>query len=135
MGVAIPGRSALRNSRRCSILRDMRTDSLAPFLAALLLLSTAPQAAAAAHSSHHTAQASPGDSIPSDPERERAGAVIGRIDIDNENIFDLKNPKDDNWLFRLAHRLHPVTRVSAIGEQLLFHTAERYSRHLLAVSA
>jgi hypothetical protein len=107
----------------------MRTDSLAPFLAALLLF-TAPQAAAAAHSRHKTAQA-----IPSDAELERSGAVIGSIDILNENIFDLANPKDDNWLFRVADRLHPVTRKQTISEQLLFHTGERYSRHLLEESA
>ncbi|MDE2052507.1 MAG: hypothetical protein KGJ72_15985, partial [Gammaproteobacteria bacterium] len=108
----------------------MRTDSLAPFLAALLLSLTAPQAGAAAHSQQESAQP-----VPSDAELERSGAVIGRIDIDNENIFDLKNPKDDNWLFRLANRLHPVTRVSTISEQILFHTGDRYSRHLLDESA
>jgi outer membrane translocation and assembly module TamA len=107
----------------------MRTDSLAPFLAALLLL-TAPRAAAAAHSRQQAAQP-----IPSDTELERAHAVIGRIEIHNENIFDLQNPKDDNWFFRLANRLHPVTRQQTIREQLLFHTGEPYSRHLLDESA
>ena len=108
----------------------MRADSLAPFLAALLLF-TAPQVAAAAHSRH---QASP-QPIPSDAELVRMGAVIGHIEIDNENIFDLENPKDNNWLFRLADRLHPVTRQRTISDQLLFHTGERYSRHLLDESA
>ncbi|MGH8318446.1 MAG: hypothetical protein ACREUL_10755 [Steroidobacteraceae bacterium] len=107
----------------------MRTDSLAPLLAALLLF-TAPQAAAAAPSRQRAEQP-----IPSDAELERTGAVIGRIEIDNENIFDLNNPKDNNWFFRLADRLHPVTRVATIREQLLFHTGERFSRHLLAESA
>src|SRR6185437_8668684 len=129
MDVAISGRSALRNPGRCSILRRMRTDSLAPFLAALLLLFTAPQAAAAAHSSQK------GQALPSDAELERSRAVVGRIEIDNENIFDLKNPEDDNWLFRLADRLHPVTRVATVREQLLFHSGEPYSRHLLDESA
>lgn len=107
----------------------MRTDSLAPLLAALLLF-TAPQAAAAAHSRHEPAQP-----IPSDAELERTGAVIGRITIRNENIFDLANPKDNNWLFRLADRLHPVTRKSTIRAQLLFRPGERYSRRLLEESA
>jgi hypothetical protein len=107
----------------------MRTESLAPFLAALLLL-TAPQVAAAAHS--HSKDAQP---LPSDAELERSGAVIGHIEIRNENIFDLANPKDNNWFFRLANRLHPVTRVATIREQLLFQTGERYSRHLLDESA
>ena len=107
----------------------MRTDSLAPFLAALLLC-TAPQLADAAHSPRQNAQP-----IPSDAELERSGAVIGRIVINNQNIFDLADPKDNNWLFRLADRLHPVTRVATIREQLLFRTGDRYSRHLLDESA
>src|SRR6185312_6254389 len=129
MHVAISGRAALRNYCGCSILRGMRTDSLAPFLAALLLF-TAPQAAAVTHSRHETAQR-----VPSDAELERSGAVVGRIEIDNKNTFDLEKPKDDNWLFRLADRLHPVTRVATIREQLLFQTGDRYSRHLLDESA
>jgi hypothetical protein len=104
-------------------------DSLAPFLAALLLL-TAPRIAAAADSQAKAAQP-----VPSDAELERMGAVIGRIEIQNDNIFDLRNPKDDKWLFRLADRLHPVTRQRTISQQLLFHTGERYSRHLLEESA
>ncbi len=107
----------------------MRTDSLAPFLAVLLLL-TAPQAAAAALSRNNTAPA-----IPSEVELERAHAVIGRIIIRNENIFDLANPKDDFWLGRLADRLHPVTRIRTVSEQLLFHAGQPYSRHLLDESA
>ncbi len=107
----------------------MRTDSFAPFLAALLLL-TALQAAAAAASRPKAAQP-----LPSDAELERLGAVVGRIEIRNENIFDLDNPKDDEPLFRLANRLHPVTRRQTIREQLLFHPGEKYSRHLLDESA
>lgn len=108
----------------------MRTESLAPFLAALLLF-TAPQVAAAAHSPNQTTT----QPIPSDAELERTGAVVGHVEIDNENIFDLNDPKDNNWLFRLADRLHPVTRSRTITDQLLFHTGERYSRHLLDESA
>src|SRR5690348_7398635 len=130
MGVAIAGSGALRKYYGCSILRRMRADSLAPFLAALLLLFTVPHAAGAAHSRQKSAQP-----VPSDAKLERSHAVIGDIDILNENIFDLANPKDNNWLFRLADRLHPVTRVSTISQQLLFHTGEPYSRHLLDESA
>jgi outer membrane protein assembly factor BamA len=107
----------------------MRTDSIALLLSALLLF-TAPHVAAATHSRDEAAQR-----VPSDAELERSHAIVGRIEIDNENIFDLKNPKDNNWLFRLADRLHPVTRVSTISDQLLFHTGEPYSRHLLDESA
>jgi outer membrane protein assembly factor BamA len=108
----------------------MRTDSLAPFLAVLLLLTAPPQAAAAAPS-----RPRPSPPVPSDTELERSHAVIGRIIIDNENIFDLSEPKDDYWLGRLADRLHPVTRVRTVSEQLLFRTGQPYSRHLLDESA
>jgi len=38
--------------------------------------------------------------LPSDAELERSGAVIGKIIIDNLNVFDLNIPKDDTPLFR-----------------------------------
>jgi surface antigen-like variable number repeat protein len=69
--------------------------------------------------------------IPSGAELEAAGAVIGQIFIDNENIFDLDDPKDNNGLFRLADRLHIRTRASVIRSQLLFRSGQRYSRRVL----
>jgi hypothetical protein len=69
--------------------------------------------------------------VPSDTELEASGAVIGNILIDNQNIFDLNNSKDDTWLFRLANRLHSRTRTSIIRDQLLFKPGQRYSRRLL----
>ena len=73
--------------------------------------------------------------LPSDAELERAHAVIGRVIVDNQNIFNLADPRDDNWLFRLADRLHPRTRAYIIREQLLFKPGDRYSRHALDESA
>ncbi len=107
-----------------------------PWLAATALAGTT----ASGTTSRKTA-AGPADhehasrALPSDAELERMGAVIGKIVIDNKNIFDLKNPKDDNALFRLANRLHRRTRRSLIRDQLLFHSGERFSEHLLAESA
>ena len=69
--------------------------------------------------------------IPSDAELEASGAVIGKILIDNQNIFNLDDPKDDSRIFRLANRLHFKTRASVIRNQLLFHSGQRYSRRLL----
>lgn len=80
---------------------------------------------------HPTAQAP----VPADAELERAGALIGRIEIDNGNIFDLRDRQDDNWLFRLTDRLHPVTRKSTIRQQLLFQGGDRYSGRLIDESA
>ncbi len=89
---------------------------------------TSPAAARA----HHRGRAR---GLPSDAELERSGAVIGKIIIDNKNVFDLKNPKDDNAIFRLANRLHRRTRRSLIRSQLLFKSGERFSAHLLNESA
>jgi hypothetical protein len=69
--------------------------------------------------------------LPTDHELEAAKAVIGKIIINNENIFDLDNPRDNTWLFRLADRLHKRTRPEIIHNQLLFKSGQRYDRRLL----
>ena len=45
---------------------------------------------------------------------EAAHAVIGTITINNQNIFDTTDPKENTWLFRLANRLHYRTRAGVI---------------------
>ncbi|HYB34112.1 MAG TPA: hypothetical protein VED45_11895 [Steroidobacteraceae bacterium] len=69
--------------------------------------------------------------VPPDAELEASGAVYGKIIINNENIFDLSDPKDDYKLFRLANRLHHRTRPSVIRKQLLFREGQPYSRRLM----
>ena len=69
--------------------------------------------------------------IPSEAELEASGAVIGEILIDNQNIFNLDDPKDDVQLFRLADHLHSRTRKNIVRDQLLFRSGERYSRRLI----
>jgi hypothetical protein len=69
--------------------------------------------------------------LPSDAELERAGAVIGNIIIDNLNVFDLNDPKDDTRLFRLVDHLHARTRQDVVRWQLLFVTGDKYSRRVL----
>ena len=65
--------------------------------------------------------------IPSFAELEAAGAVIGEIRIDNRNIFDLEDPKENGVLYRAANFLHIQTRASVIRRQLLFKPGERVS--------
>jgi outer membrane protein assembly factor BamA len=72
--------------------------------------------------------------LPSDAELERSGAVIGKIIIDNLNIFDLNDPQDDTKLFRLADHLHARTRERVIRWELLFVSGDRYSRRVLEES-
>jgi len=69
--------------------------------------------------------------VPSDAELEASGAVVGEILIDNQDIFNLDDPKENNWLFHLANDLHIKTQPRVIRRQLLFHSGERYSRRLL----
>jgi hypothetical protein len=69
--------------------------------------------------------------IPSPEELEAAGALIGQVLIDNQNIFNLEDPQDDNWLFRAADDLHPKTHADVIRHQLLFKPGEPYNRRLI----
>ena len=61
-------------------------------------------------------------------------AVIGRVILDKQNIFDLDNPKEDKWLYRWANRLHIVTRDTVIEQQLLFETGDAFSESALQES-
>jgi hypothetical protein len=72
--------------------------------------------------------------LPSDATLEKEGAVIGEVLIDNQNIFNLDDPKDDNKLFRLADRLHIKTRAKVVRSQLLFKPGDRYSHRLVEES-
>lgn len=69
--------------------------------------------------------------VPSDAQLEADKAVIGKVMIDNQDIFNLEDPRDNTWLFRLANRLHIKTRASVIRAQLLFKPGDLYRRRLL----
>ena len=72
--------------------------------------------------------------VPSFADLEAAGAVIGEVRINPQNIFDLDNPKENNWLFRLANLLHIQTRPSVIRRSLLFRSGERVSQRVIEES-
>src|SRR5579859_5837762 len=65
--------------------------------------------------------------LPTFEELEAEGAVIGDVRIINGNIFDLDNPKENNFLFRLANKLHIRTRTDVIERDLLFRSGDRVS--------
>jgi hypothetical protein len=73
--------------------------------------------------------------VPPDDELECSGAVIGDITIDNQDIFDTRDPHENKSLFRLANRLHYETRPQVIRNQLLFKSGDPYSRRILDESA
>ncbi len=70
------------------------------------------------------------EDLPDGEALERDAAVIGEIRLDKANVFDLANPEENNWLYRLANRLHIVTRDKTIEKQLLFKSGDPYSEKL-----
>jgi len=70
------------------------------------------------------------DSIPDEATLVTDGAVIGELVIERENVFDPSNPKEDNWLYRFANRVHIVTRDKVIRKQLLIASGDEYSKQL-----
>ncbi|MFT6578753.1 MAG: outer membrane protein assembly factor BamA [Zhongshania sp.] len=66
----------------------------------------------------------------SNPTTDQA-VTINSINIDVKPIFDESNPKENNWLFRLANRLHIPTRKKVIRDDLLFATNDPLNQHLL----
>ena len=120
----IPSRYGLRVIRAERARNPARRAS--PLLAALAALAVLAAATAAPARPPSSA---PG--VPSDAELESSGAVIGNVTIDNENIFNLDDPKEDKSLYRLADHLHLKTRASVIRHHLLFKPGDHYSRRLL----
>ena len=72
--------------------------------------------------------------IPSFAELEAAGAVIGEVRLDTEDIFDEDDPRENYGLYRLLNKLHIKTRPSVIQRQLLFRSGERVSVRVIEES-
>jgi len=68
---------------------------------------------------------------PAGDELEARGAVIGRIAVNRDNVFDTSLPTEDNWLYRLANRWHILTREAVIRQQLLIGSGDAYSQRLV----
>ena len=62
---------------------------------------------------------------------ESSGAVIRRVRISSNNIFDLQNPDEDRLLYRFANKAHVTTRPGVIQQQLLFAPGEKVSAQAL----
>jgi len=58
-------------------------------------------------------------------------ALVGEIKLRKLNVFDLSNEDENNWLYRLANRLHIVTKDRVIRGQLLFETGSHYDKRLI----
>ncbi|MDJ0908305.1 MAG: hypothetical protein QNI99_03860 [Woeseiaceae bacterium] len=64
-----------------------------------------------------------------------AGTTIGEIRFERQNIFDVDNPEENVWLYRLVNRFHILTRESTIRDQLLFHEGDVFDARQLEESA
>ena len=49
-----------------------------------------------------------------------------------QNIFDLKDQREDHPLFRLADKLHYATREKTVRNSLLFASGQRFHAHDIA---
>ena len=72
--------------------------------------------------------------LPSADELEAMGVTIGEIILDKKNVFDTTLPGENKSLYRLANRLHVVTRDSVLRQQLLFRSGDQFSRRLMEES-
>jgi len=64
--------------------------------------------------------------IPSFADLEAAGAVIGEVRIDNRNIFDLADEKENGILYRAANAIH--IRTQGLGRQTQIAVQARRAR-------
>ena len=65
---------------------------------------------------------------------ELSGAVIGHVNVRNNNVFDLDDPEENKALYRIANKIHATTRQDVIAQQLLFSPGERFSLQSLEES-
>lgn len=57
--------------------------------------------------------------------------IIDSVIIETENVFDLSEPKYDNFLFRLANKTHIVTRHPVIRRELLLGKGDPFDTALV----
>ena len=57
--------------------------------------------------------------------------VFGNIYYKIYDVFDVSNPKENNWLYRAVNFLHPKTKPHVISKQLLFQSGDPFSARLL----
>lgn len=63
------------------------------------------------------------------------GAVVGKIILDKNDVFDLEDERENNALYRLINKLHIITKDSVIESQLLLEPGDLYSKRLADESA
>ncbi len=70
-----------------------------------------------------------------EPATPRLGSVVDTIVIENREVYDTGNPKYNNFLFRLANKVHVTTRDGVVRRELLFREGEPFPYELAEESA
>jgi outer membrane protein assembly factor BamA len=65
--------------------------------------------------------------LPSAEELEQRGAVVGRVDVAVDDIFDESDPRENRALYRLANKLHLDTKDTTVLSQVLLQPGDTYS--------
>lgn len=65
--------------------------------------------------------------LPAPAELERRGAVVGRLEVAVDEIFNEADPREDRFLYRLANDLHRDTRESTVLAQVLLKPGDRFT--------
>ncbi len=65
--------------------------------------------------------------LPAPAELERRGAIVGRVEVAIDDIFNEADPRENCLLYRLANDLHLDTRASTVLAQLLLKTGDHFS--------
>jgi hypothetical protein len=86
---------------------------------------------AAANAGQAATAAELGEPLPSFAALEAAGAVIGKVRVDPQDVFDEADPRENYGFYLLANILHIRTRESVIRRQLLFRSGERVSQQVI----
>ncbi len=60
--------------------------------------------------------------------------LVGKINIITNNIFDLKKPKENKLIHRLANKVHIQTKTSVINNLLLFSEGDNFNPKKIAES-
>lgn len=55
-----------------------------------------------------------------------SATVVAEVSVERLNVFDPNVPGEDVWFFRLANRLHYVTRENVVRRELLFGPGDRW---------
>ena len=113
----------LRWAKKHQIVTNKRSIITAAILLAALLLAGMPLRAQDGAENIDVAQL------------EAEKAVIGEIVLEKQDVFDLSNPKENNWIYRLANRWHIVTKDHVITKQILLEPGDEYSKRLADESA